>query len=249
MNQSVVIKANTYGIRVILDPKPDFPTLKQQVADKFRESAKFLGNADLALGFEGRELSEAEEKELLSVISDNCELRVICVIDHDQEKEELYRKTLSEKLMDLEARTGQFYKGNLRSGQVLEFDTSVIVLGDVNPGAKVISKGNIIIIGALKGMAAAGAAGNENAFILALSMKPMQLRIGDILARCSDNEAVFFKSPSAKFSALKPKLNRLLGKEEEEEKEEKAQTQIAFVENGNIYVEPLDRNNLENLQF
>ena len=87
-------------------------------------------------------------------------------------------------LMNLQ--DGRFYKGTLRSGQVLESETSVIILGDVNPGARVISKGNVIVLGTLKGNIFVGAAGNEAAFVAALSMDPMQIRIGDVIARCSD---------------------------------------------------------------
>ena len=87
-------------------------------------------------------------------------------------------------LMDLQ--DGRFYKGTLRSGQVLESETSIIILGDVNPGARVISKGNVVVLGAMKGNAFVGAAGNESAFVAALSMDPMQIRIGDVIARSSD---------------------------------------------------------------
>ena len=52
-----------------------------------------------------------------------------------------------------------FYKGNLRSGQVLESYSNITLIGDVNPGAKIISHGSIVILGSLKGNACAGAAG------------------------------------------------------------------------------------------
>ena len=49
-----------------------------------------------------------------------------------------------------------FYKGTLRSGQVFESDGSVVVLGDVNPGGKVVAKGSVIVLGSLKGNIFAG---------------------------------------------------------------------------------------------
>jgi len=221
MSQSVVIKANNFGIIVVLDPAPDFQTIKQMVADKFKESAKFLGEATMALSFDGRELSEEEQRELLDIIVTNSNLKIACLIDKDPEREEHFQKALTDKLLELDAKTGQFYKGNLRSGQVLEFETSVVILGDVNPGAKILSKGNIIIIGALKGNAVAGAAGNDKAFVLALNMKPMQIRIGDVMARSSD----------------------------EPDQEPVKGPQVAFVEDGNIYIEPLDKNVLGSINF
>lgn len=95
-------------------------------------------------------------------------------------------KKLNEQLEELNARDGRFYKGTLRSGQLLEADTSIVILGDVNPGANVISKGNVVVLGTLKGTVYAGGAGNENSFVAALCMNPVQIRIGDVIARSPD---------------------------------------------------------------
>lgn len=79
-----------------------------------------------------------------------------------------------------------FYKGTLRSGQTLEAKNSLVMIGDVNPGATVIAGGNVVVIGSLKGNVIAGANGNTNAFVMALSMNPIQIQIGNIIARSSD---------------------------------------------------------------
>ena len=73
--------------------------------------------------------------------------------------------------------TGQFYKGNLRNGDVLESEASIVVIGDVDCGARVSAKGNIIILGTLKGTAQAGLSGNRNAVVVAMEMAPSQVRI------------------------------------------------------------------------
>lgn len=70
----------------------------------------------------------------------------------------------------------------LRSGTVVRFDGDVYVFGDVNPGAQVVATGNLVVLGALKGMAWAGAAGEDDAFILAHLLRPTQLRIGRKIA-------------------------------------------------------------------
>ena len=137
MKNSVVIKGNKYGITVILDPEIPFENLKEAVAEKFRESTKFFGNARMAASFEGRKLTKEEEMEILNVISDNSDFRIICVVDADKEKEEIFKKSLDARLNELSTQSGQFYKGTLRSGQVLEAENSIVILGDVNPGAKI----------------------------------------------------------------------------------------------------------------
>jgi septum site-determining protein MinC len=70
----------------------------------------------------------------------------------------------------------------LRSGAVVRFDGDLFVFGDVNPGAQVVATGNIVVLGALKGLAHAGAAGDESTFILAFDLRPTQLRIGRKIA-------------------------------------------------------------------
>lgn len=216
MKNSVVIKSNKYGITIILDREVSFEELKKRVAEKFRESAKFFGSVQMAVSLEGRKLSEAEQDEILNVIAENSQIQIVCVVDTDAEKEELFRQSIDAKLKELSTQSGQFYKGMLRSGQVLETETSIVILGDVNPGAKVISKGNIIILGALKGNAFAGAAGNHSAFVVALEMNPCQIRIADVIARSSDEK-------------------RRIDKE----------AKIAFIENESIYIEPLSRDILK----
>jgi len=68
-------------------------------------------------------------------------------------------------------------KRTLRSGRTVNSAGHVVVLGDVNPGAKIIAVGDIIVWGRLRGIVHAGAEGDEQALVCALDMSPMQLRI------------------------------------------------------------------------
>lgn len=78
--------------------------------------------------------------------------------------------------------------GTLRSGQRVETPYSLVVIGDVNPGADLIAGGDIIIVGGLRGTAHASAYDDEaqDRVIIALHMQPMQLRIGSVISRGSD---------------------------------------------------------------
>ena len=124
-----------------------------------------------------------------------------------------------------------FYRGTLRSGQSVQSDSSVVILGDVNPGATVSANGNVVVLGALKGYAYAGTEGNDEAVIVALEMKPMQIRIGNQIARNSDEEA--------KGGFLKKKKKKI----------ENTEPQMAFVENGHIYVEPISKSLIHELMI
>lgn len=82
----------------------------------------------------------------------------------------------------------KFHRKSLRSGQKVEFEGSIVVLGDVNNGAEVIAGENIIILGALRGLAHAGAKGNKDAIIAAGSIEANQIRISNIIRECNRDE-------------------------------------------------------------
>ena len=71
----------------------------------------------------------------------------------------------------------------VRSGGRIESSGSVVVLGDVNSGAEILANDDIIVVGQLRGLAHAGASGNENAVIWAEKIVSPQLRIGDAVAQ------------------------------------------------------------------
>jgi septum site-determining protein MinC len=73
-------------------------------------------------------------------------------------------------------------KRTLRSGYRLEYPGSVVVIGDVNPGAEIIAGGDVIVWGRLRGMVHAGAEGQEKAVVCALDLAPTQLRIAGLIA-------------------------------------------------------------------
>ncbi|MED5370548.1 MAG: septum site-determining protein MinC [Myxococcota bacterium] len=71
----------------------------------------------------------------------------------------------------------------LRSGQAVSFNGDVTVFGDVNPGAQLVASGNIVVLGALKGMVHAGSEGDEQRIVMAFDFQPSQLRIGRHIVR------------------------------------------------------------------
>ena len=73
----------------------------------------------------------------------------------------------------------KFPKGALRSGQRLEYEGSIVIIGDVNAGAEVVAGENIVVLGTLRGLAHAGAKGNKDAIIEASEIDAVQIRIAD----------------------------------------------------------------------
>lgn len=95
------------------------------------------------------------------------------------------RKTFNKEIEDS---TTKFYKGSLRSGQKLEYEGSLVILGDVNGGAEVVAEENIVILGTLRGLAHAGAKGNRKAIIAANRIDCPQLRIANVIKEKESSE-------------------------------------------------------------
>ena len=241
MTNDIIIKSSRYGVNLILNDKTPFPELVSQVGEKFKGTEKFFGNAKMAVSFEGRQLSEKEEKELIDAIMENSSIQIVCIMNHDPQMEEAMRQRVELALSgkgregssgpagnaeSFAAQSGpesDFYKGNLRSGQVLESASNVTLIGDVNPGARIVSQGNIVVLGSLRGNAWAGAGGDSRCFIFALDMKPIQLQIGDYIAKSPDREK---------------ERKKLFGRSRGEEAD---MPRVALVREGNICIEPMTK--------
>lgn len=195
MKSKVVIKSSKSGMTVILDPECTFEELLSEVASKYRESARFWGNAQMALMLEGRELTAEEEFRIVNTITENSGIEVLCLIDHDSNRIERCEKALNQKLMEMSSRTGQFYRGDLHRGESLESEASIVIIGDVRHGARVTAKGNIIILGELRGSVHAGVAGNRESVIAAMEMAPLQIKIADIAQHYGDKGRKLGKGP------------------------------------------------------
>lgn len=183
MDRLVTIKSSRYGMEIHFHPEAPFVEVEEALTQKLKDSARFFKGAKVALSFIGRTLTNKEENIVLDLISDLTGIEVICIIDRDGEKDWMYRSVVERTLSNIQKREGQFYRGTLSRRQVLESDSSIVILGDVELGARVIAKGSVVVVGGLYGSVHAGAAGDETAYIVALSMQPKKLIIGSVEAR------------------------------------------------------------------
>lgn len=177
MKDYVIIKSYKNGITLWLDSEAPFQKLLDEIAFKFHDSDRFFGDSKMALSIDGREISLQEEKQIIDVIRENCDLNIVCVAGHDNLTEDLlysslYRINEQRKCVEQNC---QFYRGNLKNREVLKTELNVVILGDVYPESKIISSKNIIILGGLYGEACTG----SKEFVIALEMEPQRIRIGD----------------------------------------------------------------------
>lgn len=131
----------------------------------------------------GRVFKNREMEEIKSIIQNTLEVEV----QFDSPKLGLHgiKKSFSRDIATSETR---FHRGSLRSGQKIEFEGSLVILGDVNAGAEVLAGENIVVLGILRGMAHAGAQGNKEAIIAAASIESPQIRIANIVKEIEKSE-------------------------------------------------------------
>ncbi|HWP97667.1 MAG TPA: septum site-determining protein MinC [Syntrophomonadaceae bacterium] len=74
---------------------------------------------------------------------------------------------------------------NVRSGQKIRSEGSVLIWGDVHESAEITAAGDIIVLGRLQGIAHAGCYGEMSSIVFALQLTPSQIRIGNRVSRAS----------------------------------------------------------------
>ncbi len=217
MKDVVLIKSFQNGIALILNEDASLEQIIDELAFKFSEAKNFFGKASVALSIEGKELNNAEELQILETIKKNSNINIVCIVGHDDETNKNFIKALEH--IERKFSTGdegQFYKGSLKNREVVETENSIVVLGDIYPGAAIISAKNIIVLGGLYGEAYAGGNGQDNAYVVALEMEPERLKIGDFKYKANEKSSKW---------GIKPKV----------------QPKIAYVKNSKIVFEPLTK--------
>lgn len=179
MKDTVMLKVKKDRLKIYLDPAEDKKMLKKSLLKKITEVKEFMGQVKTAIEFTGREISETEENEYLDIIMKNSEIEVTYVFSNGENSPK------SKAIFDALKGEGKvkFFKGIIRSGTLLEYDGTIIILGDVNPGGIVKAAESVIVLGHLNGTVYAGSERGKDAFVGALYMNPIQIRIGSYIAR------------------------------------------------------------------
>ena len=162
--------------------------------------SSMLAGAQLTVDLGARELSQTEIEWLIHNLRVNYGILMIAVVTTDNvTREAAQRLFLNVYFMAPgggrtdaipQSRSNALYlPQTIRSGQRIEHDGHLVIAGDVNAGAEVIAVGDIVVAGALRGLAHAGSRGNEASRIFAGYMRPHQLRIAGQIARSPEEDA------------------------------------------------------------
>jgi septum site-determining protein MinC len=195
---SVVFKGSLNCLTIIMKEEVEFDEILSQMEEKVLSAGKFFKGATLMVKYRGKKLSFAEEEKVFQLLQSKSGAK-ITGIEMDAEEPpkveiEPQPKPHAKIRMSnfffkgLEEGITKFYRGTVRSGQLINFDGNLVVIGDVNPGGEIVATGNVVIMGSLRGIVHAGANGNKEAIVVALNLQPTQLRIADVITRSPDEK-------------------------------------------------------------
>jgi septum site-determining protein MinC len=224
MEEQIRVKGERHGLRLFLAEDPLFDAVIAALERQLQQGEGFFRGADLMIDVGNRALTTAQVLQLAAVLEKwGVELRAIgtdnrhnrgtireaglrsvpsATVPTPPSSEPAQPTALSSEAL--------FVTRTLRSGQSVRHHGPITIVGDVNPGAEVISGGNVVVWGRLRGVVHAGAMGDEHTLVCALDLTPTQLRIAGLAAR----------SPEEAISSAGP--------------------EVAHIEGGHIVVEPWD---------
>ena len=165
-----MLKAINEGILIDGDIQKELLDLEKKLEDKvfFQEGTDFLI-------FPENKLFYDKIKELL-----------------DRYNHNLYLLKKQESLIQTFVNKTQIIQKRIRSGQKIECEGDVILLGDLAPGAEIEAKGNVFILGNAQGLVHAGTNGDKKAVIVALQMNVSFLKIADEIAKSPEDSSGLF---------------------------------------------------------
>ncbi len=208
----------------------DGTALFDQVEDELKKllrrpnSRQFLKGAEIYLHANGRRLNTNEFYRLKRMLKYEGDLHLISEANEgmNQFSQDLSHPEQQQREASFELSSGSLFpaKGykttealivrqTLHSGQAFRSQKGVILLGDMNAGAEIVSDHDVVILGTLRGTVHAGASGNRNALVFALRMQPTQLRIAELITQPP----------------------------QEDKRSTRSEPEVAFIEEGSIIIE------------
>lgn len=189
MKNCVSINLKKDQIVIKLSDEAEQTEIMEALKKKLTELKKLYKDEKTPILVTGKILKNKEIDEIQKMIKSKIDVE----IDFDMPKGlglHSIKKTFAKEIATSETK---FHRGSLRSGQKVETEGSLVIIGDVNAGAEVIASDNIIVLGALRGLAHAGAKGNKQAIIAAGLVDAVQIRIANVVKEIDRDEEPMHK--------------------------------------------------------
>lgn len=184
---NINLKRNELVIKIKEDAS--YENIIESFNRKLPELKKLYQDDTTPMRITGKLLKNKEIDEIQELIKEEIDVK----IEFDTPKTlglSSIKKTFNQEIALSETK---FHRGSLRSGQRMEVEGSLVILGDVNSGAEVMASDNIVVLGSLRGLAHAGAKGNKQAIIAAGAFDAVQVRIANIVKEINRDEEPLHK--------------------------------------------------------
>lgn len=202
MNNCINISIKKHQVIIKIDENAEQKEIISSLKKKMIELKNLYKEDRTPILITGKILKNKEMDEIQSLIKKFIDVP----IDFDSPKVlglHGIKKTFYKEVATSETK---FHKGSLRSGQRIEFEGSLVIIGDVNAGAEVIAGENIVVLGTLRGLAHAGAKGNKDAVIEAVDIEAVQIRIADKVKEIEREEGGIHKVKTSAYIDDKDEL-------------------------------------------
>ena len=189
MRNCVSINLRKNEILIKINDNAEQKEIIDSLKKKLPELKKMYKDEKTPITVTGKILKNKEIDEIQELIKRNIDVE----IDFDMPKSlglSSITRTFNKEIAVSETK---FHRGSLRSGQKMESEGSLVILGDVNSGAEVMASDNIVVLGALRGLAHAGAKGNKQAIISAGLLDTVQIRIANVIKEIDRDEEPLHK--------------------------------------------------------
>lgn len=186
MDDRIVIKGNRVGISAIIniDKFSGFEEMLENLVGKLSKGKRFYKNSTLVISTNLNSINEKNLVRLKEVLFNEIEIKDIILQDEASKDKENDKKIFSGVY---EGKT-KFLRKTVRSGQCINYNGNIVIIGDVNSGAEVMANGNVIVLGSIKGNVSAGVNGNTKAIVAAFSLQPETLKISNLVTFSPDSE-------------------------------------------------------------
>ena len=166
-------------LEISLDGSKSIAENVEEIQEKL--SSSVLKGSVAVVNYKGLSVNEDDKRKVESVLL-KCNTRFL-----GYSSDRSSRQSSAASIYSAE-RTLKLIDKTVRSGQRIEHEGDILIIGDVNPDSYLVALGNIIVLGTLRGIVHAGAKGDDDVRVIALSLKPQQLRIGGYITRAPDEQ-------------------------------------------------------------
>ncbi|BBO82827.1 hypothetical protein DSCO28_33930 [Desulfosarcina ovata subsp. sediminis] len=163
---------------------PDSPVERiQEDLAKLFDPLRHMAHATRVVLDTGTPDSDDRYRQIHTYLKNTYQLKeIVAPKEKAKHEEKRFKMKNSDNTIAKHSRDTLVLAGRVRSGQSVSARKHLIIMGDVNPGCDLTAGGDILVLGSLLGTAAAGQPNNDEAIILALDFRPLQVKIGNVVA-------------------------------------------------------------------